>query len=132
MPTNKKLWEDIKEAGEIVGEGEKAEEYKLDFSEASLKRLDQMIIDLWGDDGPSKKSYDNLIWVFGSYIALIVDKNFKGVWTKNSNNQEIWFGASKSGVKFSPYNWIAKKFEFGDSLESKYTAIADMIEKDKK
>ena len=75
---------------------------------------------------------NNLIWVFGSYIALIVDKNFKGVWTKNSNNQEIWFGASKSGVKFSPYNWIAKKFEFGDSLESKYTAIADMIEKDKK
>lgn len=132
MPKKQKLIDVILESAQLVATGPDAEKYGLDLSEASIKRLDRMIKDYWGESGPSKEGRDNVIWVFGSYIAAIVDKNFWGSWEESEELGGIAFKAKTGNVRFSPYNWVAKRFDSGDELAYKYKVMKNLMRGDRK
>ena len=114
----------------MVGEGDDAKKYKLDFSIKSIPRLDKMISDLWKGDPPN--DLDTMTFVFGSYVALIVDRSFQGSWTTEKDTNEIVFNSKKSSVNFNPWNWVAKRFELEDMIAPKADFIFKMLVEDKK
>ena len=131
MTKEQKLIDKILETAQIVATGPEAEEYGLDLSEKSIKRLDRMIKVFWGESGPSEEGRDHIIWAFGSYIAAIVDKHFAGSWEESEELGGIAFNSKTSSVRFSPYNWVAKRFDLGDKLAYKYKVIANLMRPDR-
>jgi hypothetical protein len=71
-----------------------------------------MIDVLW--EGEIPKSLDNLVYVFGSYLAIIIDNNFVGKWIIEKESNEIYFESDITKVKFSPWVWIVKKFKLSE------------------
>ena len=130
MKISKKQQLRIVEVGQMVGEGDDAKKYKLDFSIKSIPRLDKMISDLWKGDPPN--DLDTMTFVFGSYVALIVDRSFQGSWTTEKDTNEIVFNSKKSSVNFNPWNWVAKRFELEDMIAPKADFIFKMLVEDKK
>jgi hypothetical protein len=130
MKLSKERWSEIEQTALIVGEGREAEMYKLDFTQASIARLDSMIDDLW--EGEAPQNLEMMVWVFGSYIALIVNRTFDGEWTTRKGSREITFESATSGVAFNPWNWVAKRFELDDPLAPKASMIFNMIKVDNK
>ena len=132
MPKKQKLIDAILESAQIVASGPDAEKYRLDLSEDSIKRLDRMIKDYWGESGPSEEGRDNIIWVFGSYVAAIVGQHFTGIWGESEALGGIAFKPKSGKVSFSPYNWVAKRFDVGDTLAYKYKTVAKLMAADRK
>lgn len=62
----------------------------------------------------------------------MVTRPFKGEWSKDETAGEVTFESDTSGVGFNPFNWVAKKFDLQDDLESKYRVITKMIEADRR
>ena len=130
MKISQKKWSEIVDIGQMVGEGDNAIKYQLDFSIKSVVRLDKMIDDLW--EGEIPNNLDNMIYLFGSYLAIITENYFNGSWSINKQTNEINFESKTSKVKFNPWNWVAKKFELNESLSSKTQVIFKMIKDDVK
>ena len=132
MSEAKDLWESIVKTAEYVSQGKDAEEYGLDFSEESVIGLDDMLEDLWGEEGPSEENWDSMVWAFGSYIAVVISRHFNGDWARNEESGEIVFEAETAGVGLNPFSWVAKKFDTQDSLKSNYDFITNMMKEDRK
>ncbi len=122
-------WDDILETGKIVGEGDMAQKYQLDFSIESISRLDEMISDLWQGEQPN--DINKIGWVFGCYLALIINDKFNGHWTRDAETNQIVFISAKSQISFSPWVWVVKRFQLDESLASKSNVIFNMLTKDK-
>lgn len=125
----------ISEVAEAVVEVYSAELPKgktLDFSESSLKTLDQLISSLWGSDGPSEENQEAMIWALGCYVGEVLQRNYSGVW--NDGDDGPFFEGMKSGSGVSPWSWIAKRFEFGtdETVIRKYTLAKKLLSADKK
>ena len=105
---------------------------KLDFSENSIKSLDKVITSVWGKQGPSDDSRDAMVWALGCYIAEVIQRHYEGTWTDSPDGYS--FECSRSGAGVSPWNWIAKRFEFGkiEALAPKYNLAQSMLDKDRK
>jgi hypothetical protein len=125
------LLKSILHTAQQVPSFDEEQEYDLDFSEESIGRLDELIDDFWGEGGPSKDNFDTMVWVFGCYIAAVVENNFKGHWYKEESG-EVNFEPEISEIAFNPFNWVAKKFELKDSLEAKYEFVTNMMKVDRK
>ena len=130
MKIPRKKWSEIVDIGQMVGKGDNAIKYQLDFSIKSVVRLDKMIDELW--EGEMPNNLDNMIYLFGSYLAIITDNYFNGSWTINKQTNEINFESKISKVIFNPWNWVAKKFELSENLSSKTKVIFKMIKDDMK
>lgn len=105
---------------------------KLDFSEKSIQALDKVIKRVWGVDGPSEENRHEMNWAIGCYVAEVLQRNYEGIWTNSSDGYS--FDCSKSGVCVSPWNWVAKRFEFGmsEALAPKYQFAQTVLAKDRK
>jgi hypothetical protein len=105
---------------------------KLDYSEASLKTLDQLVSSLWGADGPSEENYEAMIWAFGCYVGEVLQRHYNGVW--NEGDDGLFFDGINSGAGVSPWSWIAKRFEFGadEAVAKKYTLAKKLLIQDRK
>jgi hypothetical protein len=132
MAKTSELFNQIVETAELVRTGDGADEYQLDLSEESIARLDDMIDDFWGEGGPAEENFHAMVWAFGCYIGAVVTRHFKGEWFKDETTGEVTFESDTSGVGFNPFNWVAKKFDLQDDLESKYRMITNMIEADRR
>lgn len=130
MKISKRDWDDILETGKIVGEGDMAEKYQLDFSIESISRLDEMISDLW--EGEQPNDINRIGWVFGCYLALIINDKFHGDWSKDAKTDQILFLSKKTQISFSPWTWVIKRFELDESLSSKSNVIFQMLRNDYK
>ena len=122
----------IIETAKFVAGDEGSKVYDLDFSEESIGSLDDMIDDYFGEVGPSEENFDSMVWAYGSYVAAVIDRHFNGDWYKNKDTGEITFEPELSSVGANPFNWVAKKFDLGDTLESKYVSITNMFKEDRK
>ena len=131
MKTENELLNTILQTAEMVRARDEDNEYDLDFSEGSIARLEEMIDDFWGEDGPSKENFDLMVWAFGCYVAAVIETNFNGEWHKEESG-ELSFVSDSGEVGLKPFNWIAKKFELQDSLEAKYDFATNMIKADRR
>lgn len=127
MKLNKKLWQEIEKTAAVLIDDEYGEKFKLDYLEDSIKRLDKMIAKIWGDNSPSEDKLDFMVWGFGCYVATVINKYYLGSWTKNDDGS-IHF-MSTSGFGAAPFNWLAKRFELGDPIYSKYSFSAKLMSK---
>jgi len=126
------LLESILKMAEFVAQDKGSENYDLDYSEKSIGRLDDMINDYFGDNGPSEKNFNAMVWAYGSYVAAVIDRNFNGNWYRNEDTGEVRFEPETSPIGAKPFNWVAKKFDLGDSLQEKYVSITNMFKEDRK
>lgn len=132
MSADSELLELILNTAKFVASSKETQKYALDFSEKSIGRLDDMIDDFWGEDGPSEKNFSNVAWVLSCYIAAIIEKNFKGEWRKDEAMGAAVFHAESSGFGLYPYAWVDKRLELQDSLKSKYDTVKKLIKADRR
>jgi hypothetical protein len=124
---NKKSWQEIEKTAAVFIDEETGKKFKLDYSEASIKRLDKMITHIWGNGSPSEDKLDFMVWIFGCYVAAVINKNYLGSWAKNDDGSIHFMSASGFGA--APFNWLAKRFELGDPIYSKYSFSAKLMSK---
>lgn len=105
---------------------------KLDYTESSLKTLDRLITDLWGDEGPSDENHETMVWAFGCYVAEVLHRHYNGTWADGSDG--LFFDGLESGAGVSPWSWVSKRFEFGsdESIAGKYLFTKKLLSADKK
>jgi hypothetical protein len=105
---------------------------RLDFSDGSIETLDKLITKLWGDEGPSEQNRETMVWAIGCYVAEVLQRHYHGTWMDGGDGYS--FMCEKSGAGASPWNWVAKRFEFGtsESLASKYKLAQSLLSVDKK
>ena len=105
---------------------------RLDYSEASLKTLDKLILDNWGDSSPTDEHLETMTWAFGCYVAQVLQLNYNGVWSDEDDG--YYFDGLKSGVGVSPWSWISKRFELGaeEAIAKKYQIAKKLLSKDKR
>ena len=132
LSESNELLDSIIETAKFVAGDGGSKDYDLDFSEESIGSLDDMIDDYFGEDGPSKENFDAMVWAYGSYVAAVIDRHFNGDWYKNEDTGEITFEPELSSVGANPFNWVAKKFDLGDTLQSKYISMTNMFKEDRK
>ncbi len=126
---NDTLAERIHAVAALVVAEDNAREFRLDFTESSVARLDQMIDHLWGEEGPSEENVDTMVWAFGCYLAEVIDRRFDGDWVEDSDEGGC-FRATRSGITLFPWHWVAERFEQGETLAYKYDVLAKMCEGD--
>ena len=104
-------------------------EKKLDYSENSVKDLDE-ILDWYSKDIAKSKPTDNQIWsmakIFGIYLGQVIIKNCKNgyTWYDTDNNIPI---IKKEELVIAPIDKVYKRLVNGseDSVESFYYVIAN-------
>ncbi len=104
----------------------------LDFSPRSIATIDKVIKRIWGESGPSEENRSEMVWTVGAYIAEVLQRNYDGKWKNTSDGYS--FECKNSGIGVSPWNWTAKRFEFGmsESLASKYKFAESVLKEDRK
>lgn len=125
-------WQKIEATASYVASKARTDGYWLDFSEQSLEELDKMFSDTWGDAGPSEENLNAMVWAFGSYVAIVINTHYSGVWDRERDDGPINFTSASGLIGFNPWNWVAKRFDEGDSVSEKYSAITKMVDGDRK
>ena len=132
MSDELQLLERILATAEFFANDHGSQDYNLDFSEESIGSLEDMIEDYFGEDGPSEENFNAMVWIYGSYVAAVIDRNFNGDWYENEDTGEVTFEPEISPIGANPYNWVAKKFDLGDNLQGKYLSITNLFKEDRK
>ena len=103
----------------------------LNFSPVSLKAIDTLIKTVWAGERPSDQYFDTMVWAFGGYVAEIIQRNHEGVWRKSKNHYDFEFrrNGDSTGFRVSPWAWAYKRFDEGDLLSSKYTALIKIADR---
>jgi hypothetical protein len=96
-------------------------EYKLDYSEQSLKIID-VFIEKLRSEGSDERKAENEIMAIGAYVGEILKSNFGGHWTKPELAGFPKDGATYSvvlifpnGVSTNPLGRVLKYFRHGNS-----------------
>ena len=129
MKLPKKIWHEIQVVAQFACEGDMGKKYKLNFSLLSIRRLDNMIDYLW--EGEHPRDLNGMVWLFGCYLAIVIDSKFNGTWCIDKKTQEISFRSATTIFTLCPWNWVAKRFEGEESLADKTSAIFQLIKSDR-
>lgn len=98
----------------------------LDYSEGSIRILDQVINDLYKKKSLSQGSLDRLIVTFGAYFGQTFLNNQSGMWFQHpSFNLPIIF-SPKALFEFSPFEIIKQKFQYIEKYDL-YIAYQDLV-----
>lgn len=98
----------------------------LDYSESSIRVLDQVINELYKKKNLSHGSLDRLIVTFGAYFGQTFLNNQSGQWFQHPNfNLPIIF-SPKALFEFSPFEIIKQKFQYIDKYDL-YIAYQDLV-----
>lgn len=98
----------------------------LDYSEGSIRVLDQVINELYKKKNLSQDSLDKLIVTFGAYLGQTFLNNQSGMWFQHPNfNLPIIF-SPKALFEFSPFEIIKQKFQYIEKYDL-YIAYQDLV-----
>jgi len=98
----------------------------LDYSEGSIRILDQVINELYKKKNLSQGSLDKLIVTFGAYFGQTFLNNLSGMWFNHPNfNLPIIF-SPKALFEFSPFEIIKQKFQHIEKYDL-YIAYQDLV-----
>lgn len=98
----------------------------LDYSEGSVRILDQVINELFKKKTLNSTSQDRLIVNFGAYFGQTFINNQSGIWFQHPNfNLPIIF-SPKALFEFSPFEIMKQKFQFLEKYDL-YIAYQDLV-----
>lgn len=98
----------------------------LDYSEGSIRILDQVINELYKKKNLSQGSLDKLILTFGSYFGQTFLNNQSGMWFNHPNfNLPVIF-SPKALFEFSPFEILKQKFQHIEKYDL-YIAYQDLV-----
>jgi hypothetical protein len=129
MATEKEV-ESLRNAAEKCVEViERAIGIRLDYSQESLSKLDDLIEVHWAGMDPPE-GFKGEIVVMGAFLGECINRNFGSHWVFDESNQ--WFGVEKEDVAtVSPFNKVEKRFYEGRShcLETLYEFFESQSER---
>lgn len=67
-----------------------------------------MIDDYFEEDGPSNENFNAMVWIYGLYVAAVIDRNFNRDWYENEDTGEVTFEPEISPIGANPYHWVSK------------------------
>jgi len=116
---------------ESLDDIEDSEKWKesLDESISSLSALDDLVYELWGEEGPSDKNFNMLVAVFGSYVAKAIQNEYEGSWEINSEN--VWLYNIEIGeniIGIAVFAWMHKRFKNEGNLTDRVERLESTIE----
>jgi hypothetical protein len=98
----------------------------LDYSEGSIRILDQVINDLFKKKSLTPNDIDRLVVNFGAYFGQTFLNNQSGMWFQHPNfNLPIIF-SPKALFEFSPFEIIKQKFQFLEKYDL-YISYQDVV-----
>lgn len=98
----------------------------LDYSEGSIRILDQVINELFKKKTLTPNDLDRLTVSFGAYFGQTFLNNMSGMWFQHPNfNLPIIF-SPKALFEFSPFEIIKQKFQFLEKYDL-YIAYQDLV-----
>jgi hypothetical protein len=98
----------------------------LDYSEGSIRILDQVINELFSKKSLTPNDLDRLTVNFGAYFGQTFLNNMSGMWFQHPNfNLPIIF-SPKALFEFSPFEIIKQKFQHLEKYDL-YVAYQDLV-----
>lgn len=98
----------------------------LDYSEDSIRILDQVIHELYKKKTTSQGSLDRLIVSFGAYFGQTFLNNQSGMWFQHPNFELPVIFSPKALFEFSPFEILKQKFQFIEKYDL-YIAYQDLV-----
>jgi len=101
---------------------------KLEYDEASLLRVDQVLVDAWHNRVPAM--LDQMVLIWGAYIGECLRRLEGGHWVQSDEYGTHLCDVGASGVKIMPFNRIRARFEVGmeESITFYYRGLCEVIE----
>jgi hypothetical protein len=103
---------------------------KLDYSINSLSYFDQLITDLWPNEGPSENNIETITAIFGSYVAVSLMEKFNGHWSVGDKGAWIFnFSVNDDYVytQVKPFVWMSNKFHDNELISKNYELFISPI-----
>ncbi len=98
----------------------------LDYSEGSIRVLDQVINDLYKKQSMSHGSIDRLVVTFGAYFGQTFLNNQSGMWFQHPNFDLPIIFSPKALFEFSPFEIIKQKFQHLEKFDL-YISYQDLV-----
>lgn len=98
----------------------------LDYSEGSIRVLDQVINDLYKKQNLSLGSLDRLVVNFGAYFGQTFLNNQSGMWFQHPNFELPIIFSPKALFEFSPFEIIKQKFQYLEKFDL-YISYQDLV-----
>jgi uncharacterized membrane protein YeaQ/YmgE (transglycosylase-associated protein family) len=102
---------------------------QLDESSASISKLDDLIYELWGDDGPSEKNFNMVVAVFGAYVATTLRHKYEGTW--EINDDDVWLYNIQVGNKVigaAVFAWVHKRFKNDGTISDRIERLESSLQ----
>jgi hypothetical protein len=98
----------------------------LDYSESSIRILDQVINELYKKKSLSQGSMDRLIVSFGAYFGQTFLNNMSGMWFQHPDFDLPLVFSPKALFEFSPFEIMRQKFQLVEKYDL-YIAYQDLV-----
>jgi len=128
MPTQQELTQSLEQAASMhVSLYAQHFDIKLDYSEASLKQVDDAISKFH----PEGVMSDGTFVPYMAYVGEVARRNIGGEWEETEDRgPSVKLGAGEKSAQVFPYAWVAKRFQEGpdESIAFKYAATKSVLD----
>ncbi len=127
-PAHESIIAELKRRAEVqVNMAKQISGVDLDYSEASVAKLDAIIEDSWGGQVPGQ--LDAMVEIFGAYLGEVFVRQLNGHWAEQEGNWVVDFSLPDGSIAHTNvFSKVRKRFMNGpeDSLGYYFHAVQKM------